>query len=256
MRLMNKVAIVLGGGAGIGGAAARAMAREGASVAIGELDRESGEQALTDIENAGGKGWVASVDCTDAKAVSQLVAEVAARFGQIDILFNTVGGISSRGTILETTEADWDELYRRNVKSTFHSCRAVLPHMLERKSGSIINMSSAAGIAARRRLAAYSSAKGAILSLSRQMAADFGLEGVRVNCICPGPVITERSSKNYAARPGALEKRAKEQLLGRTGVPADVAGLVVFLASDEASWITGHAFPIDGGSTAGQGLER
>jgi NAD(P)-dependent dehydrogenase (short-subunit alcohol dehydrogenase family) len=256
MRLMNKVAIIMGGGAGIGGGAARAMAREGAIVVIGEIDRALGEKALADIQEAGGKGWLSCADCTDAAAITRLVDDAAARFGQVDILFNTVGGVSSRGTILETTEDQWDELYRRNVKSTFHSCRAVLPHMIRRKSGSIINMSSTAGISARRRLAAYSSAKGAILSLSRQMAADFGLDGVRVNALCPGPVITERSASKYKPGSAALESRAKEQLLGRMGEPSDVAGLVVFLASDEASWVTGHVFPIDGGSTAGQGLER
>lgn len=256
MRLSGKVALVMGGGLGIGGACARAMASEGATVAIAELVPSVGERAVTDILAAGGNAWTRPIDATDKAVVNDFVSEVAERFGRIDILFNTVGGISSRGSILETTEEDWDELFRRNVKSTFHANRAVLPHMLARNSGSIINMGSAAGIAARRRLAAYSAAKGAIISLSRQMAADFGTEGIRVNCICPGPVITERSARNYASRPGALAKRAKEQLLGRTGVPADVAGLVVFLASDESSWITGHSFPIDGGNTAGQGLDR
>ncbi len=256
MRLKGKVAIVTGGGFGIGGAAAQAMAEEGAIVAVAELDPASAEQRLASIKAAGGDGWCKSFDATDGVAMKTFVDETAERYGRIDVLLNTVGGIFARGSILEISEDDWDETFRRNVKSTFHSCRAVLPYMQRQRSGSIINMASAAGLAARKRLSAYSATKGAIIALTRQMAADFGLDGIRVNCICPGPIITERSSKRYNANPELMQRRAKEQLLGRTGVPGDAAGILVFLASDESSWITGHAYPLDGGSTAGQGSDR
>lgn len=256
MRLKGKVAIVTGGGAGIGGAIVRNMASEGAIVAIGELETAAGEQALASINAVGGKGWFGQLDATNRGEVDAFVAEVISRYGQVDILANVVGGIVNRGSILDCNEQEWDETFNRNVKSTYHVSRAVVPHMLQRNYGSIINTGSAAGLAARSQLAAYSAAKGAIIALTRQMAADFGTRGIRVNCICPGPVITERSRMNYAKRPGALETRAKEQLLGRTGIPEDVGGLVVFLASDESAWITGHAYAIDGGNTAGQGLAR
>lgn len=257
MRLNGKVAIVTGGGLGIGGAAARAMAREGAAVAIAEIAPESGAKAVADITSAGGIAWAKAFDASDKIAVNAFVDEVVARFGRVDILVNTVGGILKRGTIVEISEEDWDETFRRNVKATFHANRAVLPHMLQRRSGSIINMGSAAGLSARKRLSAYSAAKGAIISLTRQMAADYGLDGIRVNAICPGPVVTERSEKTtYRGDPELIAKRGRQQLLGRTGRPPDVAGMIVFLASDEASWITGHAFPVDGGSTAGQGADR
>lgn len=256
MRLKDKVAVVTGGGSGIGGAAARALAAEGARVAIAELNAEAAAAAVSAIEAAGGTAWCKAFDATDKAAVAAFVADVVARFGQIDVLVNTVGGIVARGSVAEISEDDWDETFRRNVKATFHANRAVLPHMLARRQGSIVNMGSAAGLAARRRLSAYSAAKGAIIALTRQMAADYGVDGIRVNAICPGPVITERSAQRYERQPGLIERRAKEQLLGRTGTPTDIAGMIVFLASDDAAWITGHAFPVDGGSTAGQGLER
>jgi NAD(P)-dependent dehydrogenase (short-subunit alcohol dehydrogenase family) len=256
MRLKGKVAIVTGGGSGIGGAGAAALAAEGAVVAIAELSREAGEQARDEITAAGGTAFLGTFDATDPAAIARFVSDVHSRFGRIDILVNTVGGIVGRGTILDVKEDDWDETFRRNVKSTFHACRAVLPHMLAQKSGSIVNMSSAAALASRPRLSAYSASKGAIVSLTRQMALDFGLDGVRVNCICPGPILNQRSRERYDKDPDYHARRAKEQLLGRTGVPKDAAGIIVFLASDDSSWITGHAYPVDGGSTAGQGLER
>ena len=253
MRLEGKVAIVTGGGSGIGGAAAIALAKEGASVAIAELSPEAGQEAMGEIEKAGGKAWLKTFDASNRDLINDFVAETHRKFGKIDILVNTVGGIVKRGTVLEIPEGDWDETFRRNVGSTFHTVRAVLPHMIAQKKGSIINMSSAAGLAARRRLCAYSAAKGAIISLTRQMAIDFGLDNIRVNCICPGPILTKRSREKYDKNPEFHRKRAMEQLLGRTGEPQDAAGLIVYLASDESSWITGHAIPIDGGSTAGQG---
>lgn len=256
MRLKGKVAIVTGGGAGIGGAIAFAMAAEGATVALAEISPAAATQAITTILNAGGTAWSKVIDGADLASVNAFVKEVHDRHGQIDILVNTVGGIVKRGTILECDEASWDETFHRNLKSTYHACRAVLPHMLARRYGSIITMGSAAGLASRRRLSAYTAAKGAIISLTRQMAVDFGLEGVRVNCIAPGPVLTKRSREKYDKDPALHKRRANEQLLGRTGEPQDVAGMAVFLASDESSWITGHVFPVDGGSTAGQGADR
>jgi NAD(P)-dependent dehydrogenase (short-subunit alcohol dehydrogenase family) len=256
MRLKGKVAIVTGGGAGIGGAIAFAMAAEGATVALAEISPAAATQAITTILNAGGTAWSKVIDGADLASVNAFVKEAHDRHGQIDILVNTVGGIVKRGTILECDVASWDETFHRNLKSTYHACRAVLPHMLARRYGSIITMGSAAGLASRRRLSAYTAAKGAIISLTRQMAVDFGLEGVRVNCIAPGPVLTKRSREKYDKDPALHKRRANEQLLGRTGEPQDVAGMAVFLASDESSWITGHVFPVDGGSTAGQGADR
>ena len=256
MRLVGKIAIVTGGGSGIGGAIAVGLAAEGATVAIAEISPAAGEETVAAIRSAGGNAWCSVFDATNQAAVNAFVEDVHHRSGQIDILVNTVGGIVKRGTILECDEQSWDETFNRNVKSTFYACRAVLPHMLARKYGSIVTMGSAAGLASRRRLSAYTAAKGAIISLTRQMAVDFGLEGVRVNCIASGPVLTKRSREKYDKDPALHKRRANEQLLGRTGEPKDVAGMVVFLASDESSWMTGHVFPVDGGSTAGQGADR
>ena len=256
MRLKGKVAIVTGGGAGIGGAIAFALATEGATVAIAEVSPVAAEEAVEMIRKAGGNAWSRSLDGTDLESINAFVKEVHDQHGQIDVLVNTVGGIVKRGTILECDETSWDDTFHRNVKSTYYACRAVLPHMLARQYGSIITMGSAAGLASRRRLSAYTAAKGAIISLTRQMAVDYGLEGVRVNCMAPGPVLTKRSREKYDRDPALHKRRANEQLLGRTGEPQDVAGMAVFLASDESSWITGHVFPVDGGSTAGQGADR
>lgn len=259
MRLSGKVAVVTGGGAGIGEAASLAMAAEAATVAIGDIAPETAEETVSAISAAGGEGWSMRLDVRDGESVAAFVRDVLARFGRIDVLVNNVGGIVGAASVVDGSEKDWDATFTQNVKGTYLMSRAVIPGMVRQRSGSVVNLGSAAGLAARRNLSAYSAAKGAIIALTRAMAADFGLDGVRVNCICPGPTMTTAFRRTLAASPdpeGLVRRRESEQLLGRLGEPADIANAIVFLASDAAAWITGQVFPVDGGNTAGQGLPR
>ncbi len=209
----------------------------------------------TKIIEAGGKAMHAYLDATDPSSVKDFVAKVLNHFRKVDILVNNVGtiGTPTPTNILECTESEWERTFARNVKSVFLMSRAVLPSMIENGSGSIINISSVAALAGRRNLVAYSAAKGAVIALTRAMAHDHGRDGIRVNCVCPGPTLTPAFLRGLAATPdpeAKREARAEEQPLGRLGEPADIAESIVFLASDRASWITGIVMPVDGGNTA------
>ncbi|AJE48823.1 SDR family NAD(P)-dependent oxidoreductase [Celeribacter indicus] len=253
MSLEGKVVVVTGGGAGIGRACCVALAASGATVAVGDIDPGTAAETLATIEEAGGRGLAGRVDVTSSELVEAFVNGVTGRFGRIDGLVNAAGGIVSATSVADCSEEDWDRTFVLNVKSTYLVSRAVLPAMLASGSGAIVNFSSAAGLAARRNLAAYSAAKGAIVALTRAMAADFGDRGIRVNCVAPGPTMTDafRAHVQSAAYPDAvLRERASEQLLGRLGKPEDIAKAVLFLLSGEADWITGHTYPVDGGNTA------
>ena len=252
-RLVGKVAVVTGGGSGIGRACSLALAANGASVAIGDLLPETAAATAAEIVANGGVAWSGDLDISNSKSTATFVNTALTQFGQIDILINNAGLIVSETTVLDCNEDDWDKTFAINVRGTYLMSRAVLPGMIKRRKGSIVNLGSAAGLAARKRMAAYSASKGAIISLTRAMAADHGLDGIRVNCICPGPTMTP-AFKQYleaAANPEELRRRREsEQMLGRLGEPDDIAQAAVFLASDEAAWITGTAMPVDGGSTA------
>ncbi len=253
MRLQGKTAVVTGGGSGIGRACSMALAANGATVAIGDLLPRTGEETAAAIVAAGGKAWPGSLDVSNAASAGAFVQEVLSRFGQIDILINNAGLIVTETSVVDCSEENWDRTFAVNVRGTYLLSRAVLPGMIQRRKGTIINLGSSAGLAARKRMAAYSASKGAIIALTRAMAADHGLDGIRVNCICPGPTRTPafRQYLEASADPEALRRRREaEQLLGRLGEPEDIAQAAVFLASDESSWISGAIMPVDGGNTA------
>ena len=172
----------------------------------------------------------------------------------MDILVNNAGGMFSATNVLDCTESDWDRTFALNVKGVFLMSRAVLPLMVRNRNGSIINVSSAAALVGRKNMAAYSATKGAIIALTRAMAHDHGADGIRINCVCPGPTVTPAFLRTLAATTSDPEaerrSREKDQPLGRLGEPVDIAESIVFLASNKASWITGIVLPIDGGNTA------
>src|SRR6202045_4088813 len=240
-RLKGKRAFVTAAAAGIGRASAIAFAREGATVVPTDID----EKGLAPLSKEGGSE-VARLDARDTAAVN----EIAKRAGPIDILLNAAGFVH-HGTVLDCSDEDWDFSFDLNVKSMHRTLRAFLPGMLERRHGSIVNISSAAGVfkAAPNRYV-YGATKAAVAALTRAVAADFITRGIRCNCICPGTIETP-SMLNRAAAAGAggREMFVSRQPMGRLGTAEEIAPLALYLASDESAFTTGVAHIIDGGWT-------
>ena len=240
-RLKGKRAFVTAAAAGIGRASAIAFAREGASVFATDID----EKALADLAKEGVKD-VARLDVRDSAAV----AAIAKRVGGVDILMNAAGFVH-HGTVLECSDDDWDFSFDLNVKSMHRTIRNFLPGMLERGHGSIVNVSSAAGVfkAAPNRYV-YGATKAAVAALTRAVATDFITKGIRCNCICPGTIETPSMlNRAAAAGPGGREMFVSRQPMGRLGTAEEIASLAVYLASDESAFTTGVAHIIDGGWT-------
>jgi len=252
MLLKDKVVIVTGGGSGIGRAACLLLAKEGATVAVGDLVLDLAVGTATEIVEAGGQAISSRLDVSDESSVGAFVGYVFEQARRVDVLVNNAGGIVSRTDVLDCPVSDWEKTFALNVKGAFLMSRAVLRSMVQNKSGSIINIGSGAALLARKSLAAYSAAKGAVIALTRAMAYDYGEYGIRVNCVCPGPTLTPSFCSELAAAPDPEAKRREreqEQPLGRLGEPFDIAEAIVFLASDRASWITGIVLPADGGNS-------
>lgn len=249
MRLANKMALVTGGGSGIGRATAEAFAREGAHVVVADLRVEGARETVARIEGAGGTALAIAVDVTQAAAVAAAVARGLAAYGQIDILVNNAA--AARGDdILEFDEATWDFNLTSVLKSVFLCVKAVLPHMIDRRQGAIVNISSVNALLGLGE-EAYSAGKAGMISLTQNMAVKYGQFGVRANCICPGTVRTPAWQSRVEQDPLVFERLAKWYPLGRVGEPDDIANAALFLASDETAWITGTTLVVDGGLLAG-----
>ena len=242
-KLTGKIALVTGAGSGIGAAIAKTFAEAGAQVIVADRDQKSGEAVAEEI-----RGEFRLLDVSNESD-----CEAAAR-GRVDILVNNAG-IGHVGTIMQTSGADLDRLFQVNVKGVFNLSKACLPQMLERKSGCIINMASIGGVVGIRDRLAYCATKFAVVGITKSMALDHATEGVRVNCICPGRVETPFVSarlKEYPDPQKAYEEMSSTQALGRMGRPEEIAAAALYLASDEAAFVTGTAFLIDGGWSAGK----
>jgi NAD(P)-dependent dehydrogenase (short-subunit alcohol dehydrogenase family) len=251
-RLSSKVAIITGGGTGIGRACALLFAREGASVAIAARRRERLEAVAKEIVAAGGQALALECDITDTKSVEMALRATEERFGRLNVVVNNAGAIHV-GTAEETSDEDWNRTIAANLTGTFNISRAAVPALRRAEGGSIVNIGSYLGLVALNRRAAYCAAKGGVTLLTKAMALDHAHENIRVNCICPAIVETEMAKASIARAPdpGAYRKARESQIpLGRMGQPEDIAQLALFFASDESSWITGTALPIDGGLTA------
>ena len=253
MRLKDKVALITGGTSGIGTATAIRFAQEGAAVAITGRDVERGEQVARDIVASGGQALFIRSDVRLASDCRNAVDETLERFGKIDVLFNNAGVFHPR-TIPECTEDEWDETIDSSLKGAFLMSKFVLPSMIERGSGSIIHTSSGWGILGGDKAAAYCAAKGGLIVMAKAMAIDHGPDGIRVNCVCPGDVLTPMLHDDAEKRGMSWDDYASGAVgrpLGRIGTVDEIANAVLFLASDESSFVTGESLVVDGGGVAG-----
>lgn len=253
MKLAGKVALITGGTSGIGSATAVRFAAEGAKVAITGRNAGRGEQVVRDIEAGGGEALFLRADVRSAADCRQAVERTLQRFGRIDVLFNNAGVFHPK-TVPDCSEEEWDETIDSSLKGAFLMSKFVLPSMIERRSGSIIHTSSGWGIQGGDKAAAYCAAKGGLIVMAKAMAIDHGPQGIRVNCVCPGDVMTPMLPDDAAKRGMAWDDYAAgaaRRPLGRIGTAEEIAAAVLYLASDESSFVTGTALVVDGGGVAG-----
>lgn len=248
MRLKDKVAIVTGGGGGIGRATVELLAKEGAKVVIGEFNAETGTAALAAVKSAGGDAIFVQTDVSREDEMQRLIDAAVATYGRIDILHNNVGGSTSNDGPITTVSNDefWLKM-RVDVFGTWLGCRLAIPHMIACGGGSIINMTSVNAIIGVKGRNAYATAKGAITSLTRALAVEFGDRNIRVNCIAPGRTLTERILARQGNRK-ATDLKDESHILGLID-PADIARSVLFLASEDSAKMTGQMLVVDSGLT-------
>ena len=252
-RLESKHVAVTGAGSGIGQAIALRFAEEGAVVEILERDSGAAENTLGLITDTGGVAHVAIVDVADENSVNAAFKRMESERGPLDVLVNNAG-IAHVGNLQNTEAEDMDRIYGVNVKGVYHCMRAAIEGMVKRESGVILNMASIASTLGIQDRFAYSMSKGAVLTMTLSVARDYVDKGIRCNCICPGrvhtPFVDGYLKKNYPGEEEAVfEKLSKYQPIGRMGKPEEIAGLAAYLCSDEAAFITGSAYDIDGGCT-------
>ncbi|AUZ05079.1 MULTISPECIES: SDR family NAD(P)-dependent oxidoreductase [Vitreoscilla] len=243
MRLNQKVAIITGAGAGMGQAEAIGFAQQGAKVVVADMNLEAATATVEAIQAEGGDAIAVVVDVTQFEDLQQLVDTTVKTYGRIDILVNNAGIFDYYTNSLETSEELWDKIFAVNVKSIYQLSNLVLPHMLERQQGAIVNISSVAGIVAQMGGAAYTASKHAVSGYTKHLAAIYGKEGIKINAICPGTIRTPMTAKMLETRP------TNKIPLDRFGEAHEVVDLAIFLASDEAKFMNGALVPIDGGYT-------
>lgn len=251
MRLKDKVALVTGGGSGIGRASAIRLAEEGAKVVVNDINPATGQEAVQTISDAGGTALFVRADVAQVAECERIVAETVAAFDRLDILVNNAAVMIEK-TVVDTTEADWDRIAGVNLKGVFFVAKyAILQMQKQGEGGSIVNMASVNSFYAEGGIAAYCMTKGGIAQFTRALAMDHSAEGIRVNAIAPGWIETPMNEAFFALGPHIREQAGKLHAIGRTGQSVEVANAVVFLVSDEASFVTGSLMTVDGGFSAG-----
>jgi NAD(P)-dependent dehydrogenase (short-subunit alcohol dehydrogenase family) len=247
-RLDGKVAVITGAAGGIGREAALLFSAEGASVCVGDVSAEQGEQTAAECREA----FFQQVDVADSGSVEAMYAAAAGRYGGIDVLYNNAGiSPEDDASVLETDEQAWQRVQDVNLKGVFLCCKHGIPYLLERGGGSVINVASFVAIlGAATSQISYTASKGGVLALSRELAVQFARRGVRVNALCPGPVETPLLLRIFGDDPAAYARRRVHLPMGRLAKPREIANGALFLASDDASYVNGATFLVDGGLTA------
>lgn len=250
-RLKNRVALVTGGGSGIGRATAIRLAEEGANVAVNDINPATGQEAVQTIKDAGGTAIFIEADVARVSECERIIAETVKAFGRLDILVNNAAVMIEK-TVVDTTEEDFDRITGVNLKGIFFVAKyAIIQMQKQGGGGSIVNMASVNSFFAEGGIAAYCMTKGGIAQFTRALAMDHSGEGIRVNAIAPGWIETPMNEKFFALGPHIREQAGRLHAIGRTGQSVEVANAVIFLVSDEASFITGSLMTVDGGFSAG-----
>jgi NAD(P)-dependent dehydrogenase (short-subunit alcohol dehydrogenase family) len=247
-RLDGKVCVITGAGGGMGREAAILFSEEGASVCAADVDLEAAEATAADARDA----FAQKVDVADEASVKEMMAATAARYGGIDVLYNNAGiSPGDDASVLDTSVEAWERVQAVNTKGVFLCCKHGIPHLLARGGGSVINVASFVAIlGAATSQISYTASKGAVLSMTRELAVQFARQNVRVNALCPGPVETPLLLSIFGDDPAALERRRAHWPTGRLAKPREIVNGALFLASDESSYVTGSTFLVDGGLTA------
>ncbi|MEO7148131.1 MAG: SDR family oxidoreductase [Terrimesophilobacter sp.] len=252
MQLDGKRSIVTGGAGGIGSATARAFAKDGARVAVVDINEDAAKQVVADIRAFGGEAIAIGADVSSESDVERVIVTVVSAFGGIDVLFNNAG-IIRRTTVVETEVEEWDRVFAVNVRSIFLMCKHAVPIMATEGGGAIVNTGSGWGLKGGGRAISYCASKGAVVNMTRALAIDHGAQGIRVNSVNPGDVNTgmlKEEARQLSADLGAFLAESADRPLGRMGEPEEVAAAVVWLASDASSYVTGAALVVDGGGIA------
>jgi len=247
-RLDGKVAVITGAGGGMGREAALLFCEEGAHVCVADVDGKAADKTAAEAGNA----FAIQVDVADSHSVRAMYEQTAERYGGVDVLYNNAGiSPPDDASILETEPDAWQRVQDVNTKGVYLCCKHGIPHLLKRGGGSVINVASfVALVGAATSQISYAASKGAVLSLSRELAVQFARQGIRVNALCPGPVETPLLLRIFGDDPAAYERRRIHLPMGRLAKPREIVNAALFLASDESSYVNGATFLVDGGLTA------
>jgi NAD(P)-dependent dehydrogenase (short-subunit alcohol dehydrogenase family) len=248
-RLAGRVAFVTGAASGIGRTTALAFAGEGAKVAVADIDQNGNQDTARMIEEVGGQALAVRCDVTRSEDVQAALAQTVEEFGHLDIAFNNAGAEQQPGPTADITEEEWDRIITVNLRGAFLCLKYEIPLLLERGGGAIVNTSSGAGIKVFGRGAAYAAAKHGVVGLTKDAALDYAAFNLRINAICPGIIDTEMMDRFTGGTPEGRDRVIAQEPIGRMGKPEEIADAVVWLCSDAASFVTGHALVADGGQT-------
>ena len=249
-RFEGKVALVTGGGSGIGRATSLAFANEGAKVVIDDINVEGGEKTLRLIKSTGGEAIVVKADVSKGAEVEAMVEKAIDTYGRLDCAFNNAGIGEPLKRVAKTTEDNWDRVMATNLKGVYLCMKYEIPHMLKQKKGAIVNTSSIAGLKGLSGQAAYVASKHGVVGLTKSAALEYATSGIRINAVCPGVINTPLITHQLKDRPQMEKVYVDMEPMGRLGQPEEIAAAVLWLCSDEASFVTGYPFAVDGGVVA------